>query len=137
NVGSRQLKDFGNGIGFDTNNGSTNRMYAEGVIKKAMNKTFSPEFLNRIDDIINFEQLSEESIRRIIDLEINVFRNRIEEKGYKLEVSEEMKQKIFEKGFDIQFGARPLKRAIQQYIEDEMTEKILKGEIVPGNIVKV
>ncbi len=137
NIGSRQLKDFGNGIGFDTSKGSVNREYAEGVIKKAMNKTFSPEFLNRIDEIINFDQLSEESIRRIIDLEINIFRKRIEEKGYKLEVSEEMKQKVFEKGFDIQFGARPLKRAIQQYIEDVLTEKILKGEIVPGNIVQV
>lgn len=137
NIGSRQLKDFGNGIGFDTSKGSVNREYAEGVIKKAMNKTFSPEFLNRIDEIINFDQLSEESIRRIIDLEINVFRKRIEEKGYKLEVSEEMKQKVFEKGFDIQFGARPLKRAIQQYIEDVLTEKILKGEIIPGNIVQV
>ncbi len=136
NVGSRQLKDFGGGIGFNTE--VVTKEQAHGVISKALNKAFSPEFLNRVDDIIMFDQLDKEAIFKIIDIELKDFYTRIEKLGFKLELTEEAKDFIATKGYDKNFGARPLKRAIQKYLEDELAELMLKlnadGEI-GGTIV--
>ncbi len=129
NVGSRQLKDFGNGIGFRNNEIESEKKMAESVIKKALNKTFSPEFLNRIDDIITFEHLSKEDIRKIVELEIEKFNSRIHNMGYSITISKEVKDFIADKGYDKHFGARPIKRAIQTYIEDELCEALLQESI--------
>lgn len=124
NVGSRQLKDFGGGVGFQT--AESTKQQAQGVISKALNKAFSPEFLNRVDDIIMFDQLDRPAIDRIIDLELKDFYSRVEKLGFRLELTPEAKEFIAEKGYDRNFGARPLKRAIQKYLEDELAEIILK-----------
>lgn len=124
NLGSRQLKDFGAGVGFNT--GESTKQQAQGVISKALNKAFSPEFLNRVDDIIMFDQLEREDINKIIDIELRDFLGRVEKLGFKLELTDEAKDFIAEKGYDRNFGARPLKRAIQKYLEDELAELILK-----------
>ncbi len=124
NVGSRQLKDFGGGVGFNTE--SVSKQQAQGVISKALNRAFSPEFLNRVDDIVMFDQLSKEDIHKIIDIELEGFFKRINNMGFRLNLSEEAKDFIAEKGYDKNFGARPLKRAIQKYLEDELAELMLK-----------
>ncbi len=124
NVGSRQLKDFGGGIGFNTE--TVSKEQAHGVISKALNKAFSPEFLNRVDDIIMFDQLDKEAISKIIDIELKDFYSRIEKLGFKLNLTYEAKNFIAEKGYDKNFGARPLKRSIQKYLEDELAELMLK-----------
>lgn len=124
NVGSRQLKDFGGGVGFNTE--VVSKEQAHGVISKALNKAFSPEFLNRVDDIIMFDQLSKDSIFSIIDIELKDFYDRIEKLGFKMNLSEEAKTYLADKGYDKNFGARPLKRAIQKYLEDELAELMLK-----------
>lgn len=126
NVGTRQLKDFGRGIGFNTDS-VAGKEYSRGVLQKALNKTFSPEFLNRVDDIIIFDQLEKDSIEKIIDIELKSFYKRIEELGYKIKLTKIAKGFLSDKGYDIQFGARPLKRAIQTYVEDEISELILSG----------
>ena len=138
NVGTRQLKDFGKGVGFSAGNAidNINNEYSRGIIQKALNKTFSPEFLNRIDDIVTFDQLSRESINKIIDIDMSDFNNRIKELGYTLVLTDEAKGFIADKGYDIQFGARPLKRAIQTYLEDEMAELILTGNLKEGDIIE-
>jgi len=107
------------------------------VIQKALNKTFAPEFLNRVDDIIHFEPLQKESIIQIIDLELEAFNQRVESLGFLLDISPETKSFLADKGYDIQFGARPLKRAIQQYLEDELAELILGGTLKPGDRVGI
>ncbi len=124
NVGSRQLKDFGGGVGFNTE--TVSKAQAQSVISKALNKAFSPEFLNRVDDIIMFDQLDKEAIFKIIDIELIDFYTRIEKLGFKLELSNEAKDFIATKGYDKNFGARPLKRAIQKYLEDELAELMLQ-----------
>lgn len=124
NVGSRQLKDFGGGVGFNTE--VVTKEQAHNVISKALNKAFSPEFLNRVDDIIMFDQLSKESIFNIIDIELKDFYKRIEKLGFKLTLSNNAKTFIADKGYDKNFGARPLKRAIQKYLEDELAEMLLQ-----------
>lgn len=124
NVGSRQLKDFGGGIGFNTE--SISKEQAHGVISKALNKAFSPEFLNRVDDIIMFDQLEKESIFKIIDIELKDFYSRIEKLGFNLVLTPEAKDFIATKGYDKNFGARPLKRSIQKYLEDELAEVMLR-----------
>ncbi|MBD5356018.1 MAG: ATP-dependent Clp protease ATP-binding subunit [Bacteroides sp.] len=124
NVGSRQLKDFGTGIGFNTE--TVSKEQAHGVISKALNKAFSPEFLNRVDDIIMFDQLDKEAIFKIIDIELKDFYSRIEKLGFKLELTDSAKEFIANKGYDKNFGARPLKRAIQKYLEDELAELMLQ-----------
>lgn len=134
NVGTRQLKDFGKGIGFSVESGIS-KEYSRGVLQKALNKTFSPEFLNRVDDIITFDQLSKESIEKIIDIELASFNKRMAELGYTVELSQEAKDFLADKGYDVQFGARPLKRAIQTYIEDELAESILSGAIKEGSVL--
>ncbi|MBQ0057191.1 MAG: ATP-dependent Clp protease ATP-binding subunit [Bacteroidales bacterium] len=125
NVGSRQLGDFGTGIGFKEYTQEQEQAAAEGVIQKELKKTFSPEFLNRIDDIITFRQLSHDDIRHIVDVELQDVLPRIAQQGYDVEVTDAMKDFLASKGFDRKFGARPLKRAIQTHIEDAICERIL------------
>ena len=125
NVGSRQLKDFGtSGVGFNT--AADDKKQAQGVISKALNRAFSPEFLNRIDDIVMFDQLDKEAIFKIIDVELEDFYGRVMKLGYELKLSDEAKDFIAEKGYDKNFGARPLKRAIQKYLEDDLAELLLR-----------
>ncbi len=124
NVGSRQLKDFGSGVGFK--NQEPTREQSRSVISKALNRAFSPEFLNRVDDIIMFDQLSHEAIYSIIDIELKDFFKRIEGLGYTLELTDDAKRFIADKGYDKQYGARPLKRAIQKYLEDDLAELLLQ-----------
>ncbi|MDR3327938.1 MAG: ATP-dependent Clp protease ATP-binding subunit [Prevotellaceae bacterium] len=135
NVGTRQLKDFGRGIGFALPNEKSNNEYANSVIKKALSKTFSPEFLNRIDDIVMFEQLDREVLYKIIDIELKELSKRINSLGMTLELTEKAKNFLFEKGYDIQYGARPLKRAIQNYVEDTISEGMLSGKIKENQII--
>ena len=137
NVGSRQLKDFGGGVGFNTE--AVSKEQAHGVISKALNRAFSPEFLNRVDDIIMFDQLDRDSIFKIIDIELKDFYSRVEKLGYRLELSPEAKGFIANKGYDKNFGARPLKRSIQKYLEDELAELMLKlnAEGQLGGTIKV
>lgn len=135
NIGSRQLKEFGGGVGFNTE--IVTKQQAQGVITKALNKAFSPEFLNRVDDIIMFDQLTKESIFSIIDIELKDFYSRIEKLGYTLRLSDDAKNFIAEKGYDKNFGARPLKRSIQKYLEDELAELMLRlnaESTIGGNI---
>ena len=136
NNGTRQLKDFGQGVGFSTNTVSE-KDYSRGVIQKALNRAFSPEFLNRIDDIVMFDQLDKESIFKIIDLELSGFYKRVETLGYHLTITDDAKNFIAEKGYDIQFGARPLKRAIQKYLEDELAEMIIRATVQEGDTIVV
>ena len=126
NIGTRQLKDFGSGVGFATR--EVDKEYSHGVLQKALNRAFSPEFLNRIDDIVMFDQLSREAIFKIIDIELAGFYSRMSELGYKLNISEAAKNFIAERGYDAQYGARPLKRAIQKYLEDELAEMLLDSD---------
>ncbi|HIT38980.1 MAG TPA: ATP-dependent Clp protease ATP-binding subunit [Candidatus Caccoplasma intestinavium] len=136
NIGTRQLKDFGRGVGFDTGTVSEKDV-SRSVIQKSLNKAFSPEFLNRIDDIITFDQLDKESIFKIIDIELKGFFDRISALGYRVELTDEAKNFVAEKGYDIQFGARPLKRAIQNYLEDEVAEIILRTENKKGGTIRL
>ena len=135
NVGTRQLKEFGTGIGFNTQ--KIDKEYSHSVLQKALNKAFSPEFLNRVDDIIIFDSLDKEAIFKIIDIELAGFLIRIAELGYTLNISDEAKTFIAEKGYDAQYGARPLKRAIQKYLEDELAELILSDAVSIGDTIIV
>lgn len=135
NIGTRHLKDFGNGIGFNTGGSTTD--FAHGVIQKALNKTFSPEFLNRVDDIVMFNELDKQALNKIIDIELGGFFKRVKEMGYTLDVTENARNFLVEKGYDKQFGARPLKRAVQQYLEDDLAEMILRAEVEKGNRIIV
>lgn len=136
NVGTRQLKDFGKGVGFNTSaDVGLDSEFSRGVIQKALNRTFAPEFLNRVDDIIMFDQLNKEAIRSIIDLELKGLFARVISLGYQLELTDQAKDFIAEKGYDVQFGARPLKRAIQRYLEDELADIVLSGELTEGDTI--
>ena len=136
NVGTRQLKDFGKGVGFNTPaETAMDAEFSRGVIQKALNRAFAPEFLNRVDDVIMFDQLSKDSIKSIIDLELKGIFGRVTALGYKLELTPETKDYIADKGYDVQFGARPLKRAIQKYLEDELADVVLSGELEPGDTI--
>lgn len=138
NIGTRQLKDFGTGVGFNTSNRQAqNNEYAKGVIQNALKKTFAPEFLNRIDDVVLFNTLSKEDISMIIDIELKGFFDRIIVLGYKINITPEVRDFIIEKGYDIQFGARPLKRAIQKYLEDPLAETLIRGELKQGDTIIV
>jgi ATP-dependent Clp protease ATP-binding subunit ClpC len=138
NIGSRQLKDFGQGVGFGTS-AKTNQAdtYAKGVIENALKKTFAPEFLNRIDDVVVFNALSKEDIHKIIDIELGKLYDRIDGLGYQLKLSKNAKDFIADKGFDKQYGARPLKRAIQKYIEDVLAEEIINTKLKEGDSIKM
>ena len=136
-IGTRQLKEFGRGIGFSALlNVDDDKEHSRSIIQKALNKSFAPEFLNRIDEIITFDQLDRPAIRRIVDLELAQLMKRVENLGYKLEVTDEVKDFISDHGFDIQFGARPLRRAIQTYLEDGISELLIKDSPVTGSILK-
>ena len=143
NAGTRQLKEFGKGVGF--NAGTTmglslddkDKEYARSIIQKSLSKQFSPEFLNRLDDIITFDQLDIQAIKTIIDLELSGLFGRMEQMGYKLNISDEAKEMVATKGYDVQFGARPLKRAIQTYIEEGLCEMMLNGEAHPGDTITI
>ncbi len=136
NIGTRQLKDFGTGVGFTTPS-ANDKSYTHGVLQKALQKAFAPEFLNRIDDIIMFDSLDKEAIFKIIDIELSGFYKRLTDLGYKLNISEEAKTFIAERGYDAQYGARPLKRAIQKYLEDNLAELIINGDIPQDSTINV
>ena len=129
NVGTRELKDFGVGIGFDKAELIGSKEHSRAVVQKALNKRFAPEFINRIDEIINFDQLSKEAIVKIVDLELVQIVKRVTELGYAIDITPEAKQFLADKGYDIQYGARPLKRALQNYVEDEIAELLLDGAL--------
>ncbi len=134
NIGTRQLKDFGQGIGFATKARQiSGNEYAKGVIQSALKKSFAPEFLNRIDDVVMFNSLSREDIHQIIDIELRGLYDRVDSLGYHITISDAAKDFIAEKGYDVQFGARPLKRAIQKYLEDSMAEVIIKSNLKEGD----
>ena len=135
NIGTRQLKDFGAGVGFTIREDNTE--HNRGVLQKALHKAFAPEFLNRIDDIIMFDSLDKEAIFRIIDIELRGFYRRINDLGYFIELSDEAKNFIAEKGFDQQYGARPLKRALQKYLEDDMADMIMDSRLQLGDTIVV
>ena len=138
NIGTRQLKDFGRGVGFHTGGvNDVDKDFSRSVIQKALNKAFAPEFLNRIDDIIMFDQLDKDAICKIIDIELKGLYKRVAELGFTLELSEKAKNFVASKGYDVQFGARPLKRAIQKYLEDEMAELIIRASVGQGDILMV
>ena len=135
NVGTRQLKDFGKGIGFTSGQAENMKDYSRGIITKALNKQFAPEFLNRLDEIINFDQLEMDSLVKIVDIELEGLYQRVEAIGYKLVMDDEARKLIANKGYDIQYGARPLKRAIQTHVEDALAEVILGSEIQEGDTI--
>ena len=135
NIGTRQLKDFGSGVGFATR--TDNKDYEQSVIQKALNKAFAPEFLNRVDDIVMFDSLDKEAIYKIIDIELAGFYKRIDTLGYKLDISERAKSFIADKGYDREYGARPLKRAIQKYLEDSLAELIIDATVHAGDTITV
>ena len=142
NAGTRQLKEFGRGVGFNTNSSTLmldekDKEHARQIVQKALSKQFSPEFLNRLDEIITFDQLDLEAIKQIIDVELKGLYQRIGDMGYTIELSDEAKQFVAEKGYDVQFGARPLKRAIQTYIEDGISELIVNGNIESGATIHI
>lgn len=142
NAGTRQLKDFGRGIGFNSSQGGLalneqDKEHARSIVQKALSKQFSPEFLNRLDEIITFDQLDLEAIKKIIDIELSALWKRIDTLGYKVELSEQAKEFVANKGYDVQFGARPLKRAIQTYIEDGISEMIINEELSTGATIHI
>ena len=138
NIGARQLKDFGQGVGFSTT-AKTNQVdsHSRGVIENALKRAFAPEFLNRVDDVIVFNTLGKEEIFKIIDIELKSLFGRVHSLGYEIKLTDVAKDFIADKGFDSNFGARPLKRAIQKYLEDPIAEEILKGEINDGDILEI
>jgi ATP-dependent Clp protease ATP-binding subunit ClpC len=138
NIGSRQLKDFGQGVGFTTSaRAASTDANARSVVENALKKAFAPEFLNRIDDVIMFNPLTKEDIHKIIDIELANLFKRVENLGFKIKLTDEAKDYIADRGFDPSFGARPLKRAIQKYLEDPMAEEIIKSKLSEGDVVEV
>jgi ATP-dependent Clp protease ATP-binding subunit ClpC len=138
NIGARQLKDFGKGLGFETAAQKAQSSDIEkGVIKKELKKTFSPEFLNRIDDIVIFNSLNQKDIRKIVDIELEFLIIRVEKLGYKISISENAKDFLSEKGFDVKYGARPLNRAIQKHVEDLIAEHVVDNSIKEGDYIEV
>ena len=136
NIGARKLKDFGTGVGFGTSAQESQAAdHAKGIIENALKKAFAPEFLNRIDDVVVFNVLDKEHIKSIIDIELVKLVTRIKDLGYELILSAKAKDYIAEKGFDAQYGARPLKRAIQKYIEDALAEEIINSKIQEGDTI--
>ena len=135
NIGTRELKDFGAGVGFHT--GELTKERSDAVIRKALNRQFSPEFLNRVDDIVTFGALNHDNILKIVDIELAGFYKRVEENGLTLEITDAAKNLVADHGFDIQYGARPLKRAIQSEIEDPLSEMLLREEAKPGDTIVI
>ena len=143
NAGTRQLKEFGHGVGFNASGsiglslGDKDKEYARSIIQKSLSKQFAPEFLNRLDEIITFDQLDLGAIKKIIDIELKELYKRIKGLGYQLSITDTAKEFVATKGYDVQFGARPLKRAIQNYIEDGVCEKILSNTLREGDTISV
>ena len=137
NIGTRQLKEFGKGIGFAAQLRTDDSEYSRSVITKALNKSFAPEFINRLDEIITFDQLDVEALSKIIDIELKRLYQRMESIGYKLQIDDDAKRYVAEKGYDVQFGARPLKRSIQSNLEDGLAELILNEEPQNGDVIHV
>ena len=143
NAGTRQLKEFGRGVGFNAGGNmglsldDKDKEYARSIIQKSLSKQFAPEFLNRLDEIITFDQLDLEAIKRIIEIELQGLYQRIAQMGYQLNISDAAKELVANKGYDVQFGARPLKRAIQNHIEDLVCEKILSGDVHEGDTIAI
>ena len=143
NAGTRQLKEFGRGVGFNAGSATAlalneqDKEHARQIVQKALSKQFSPEFLNRLDEIITFDQLDLEAIKQIIDVELKALYRRIGDLGYQIDLSDEAKEFVATKGYDVQFGARPLKRAIQTYIEDGISELLVNGEVPPGCTIHI
>ena len=143
NAGTRQLKEFGQGVGFKATNlnglsqNEGDKERARAIIQKSLSKQFAPEFLNRLDEIITFDQLDLEAIKKIINIELKGLFKRVHELGYEMEITDEAKEYVATKGYDVQFGARPLKRAIQNHIEDGLSELILSGKIKAGDTIKI
>ena len=143
NAGTRQLKEFGRGIGFTAGGAEgfarneKDKEYARSIIQKSLSKQFSPEFLNRLDEIITFDQLDLNAIKQIVEIELKGLYKRVGELGYALQLSDAAKEFVAKKGYDVQFGARPLKRAIQNYVEDGLSERILSGEMKEGDSILV
>ena len=143
NAGTRQLKEFGQGVGFKATNlnglsqNEGDKERARAIIQKSLSKQFAPEFLNRLDEIITFDQRDLEAIKKIINIELKGLFKRVHELGYEMEITDEAKEYVATKGYDVQFGARPLKRAIQNHIEDGLSELILSGEIKAGDTIKI
>lgn len=137
NIGSRQLKDFGTGIGFLAADRNGDSEYAKGVVQKALKSTFSPEFLNRVDDVIVFNSLTKEHLHSIVDIELKGLLKRVEDLGFHLEVTARAKDFLTDRGYEPQYGARPLKRSIQKYLEDELAEIIIKTDCLQGKIFEV
>jgi ATP-dependent Clp protease ATP-binding subunit ClpC len=138
NIGARQLKDFGQGVGFSTT-AKTSQVdaHSRGVIENALKRAFAPEFLNRVDDVVVFNTLGKEEIFKIIDIELKSLFGRVHNLGYEIKLTDEAKEFIADKGFDSNFGARPLKRAIQKYLEDPIAEEILKGDVNEGDVLEI
>ncbi|MBO5538802.1 MAG: ATP-dependent Clp protease ATP-binding subunit [Prevotella sp.] len=143
NAGTRQLKEFGRGVGFNAGGNmglsmnDKDKEYARSIIQKSLSKQFAPEFLNRLDEIITFDQLDIQAIKRIIDIELQSLYKRIEQMGYQLNITDSAKEMVATKGYDVQFGARPLKRAIQNYIEDLVCGRILEGSLHEGDTIHI
>lgn len=137
NIGSRELKDYGNGLGFSNTSKRNISDNTRAIIEKALKKTFTPEFMNRIDDQVLFNSLSKDDICKIIDIDLNDLYKRIEDAGYHVNLTEEAKTFVAEQGYDPQYGARPLKRAIQRYIEDPLAEAIILGKVKTGTTLIV
>ena len=137
NVGSRQLKDFGRGVGFSTQMEWDDKEHSRSVIQKALNKTFSPEFLNRIDEIVTFDTLDDKALRTITDLEVDKLIQRLAAIGLEITVDEQARNYVSRKGYDPQYGARPLKRAVQTYLEDELSEMLIDEEPMPNETIQV
>ena len=137
NSGTRQLKEFGQGIGFTRGGDTQNRELARSIIQKTLQRQFSPEFLNRLDDIIFFDQLSRESLHKIVDIELRPLQKRVEEMGYHMTLTDAARTWLATKGYDVQFGARPLKRLLQSSIEDAFCQFILDGKVAPGQTIQI
>lgn len=144
NAGTRQLKEFSHGVGFNAANvrnglalNKQDKEYARSIIQKSLSQQFSPEFLNRLDEIITFDQLDLSAIKQIINIELGQLFKRVETLGYKIDITDEAKTFVAQKGYDVQFGARPLKRAIQTYIEDGLSERIINGELTEGEMIHI
>ncbi|MBR2958598.1 MAG: ATP-dependent Clp protease ATP-binding subunit, partial [Bacteroidales bacterium] len=138
NIGSRQLKDFGTGVGFNTAAREAEKAQMQrDVIEKSLKKSFAPEFINRIDDIIYFNSLQRDDIHKIIDIELRGLFGRIRQMGFEVEMDEKAKDFLVAKGWDEQYGARPLRRAIQRYVEDDLADEIIKADILPGDTIHI
>ena len=136
NLGSRQIQEYGRGIGFGTTDAGT-ELARQDIIRKALNKSFAPEFINRIDEIITFNQLDRQAVGQIVGIELSQLTKRMEGMGYTLSVTDSAREFLADKGYSREYGARPLKRAIQTYVEDKLAELLIDGECPTGSVLTV